>query len=155
MRKLFAIVGYFCGVALVSAADWQPSPRLLDAVCQIESSGGLYVLGDRGLSLGHFQFQKAAWADVCVWRQKRNLPVYDYRANVFDPRISRIYAGNYLTILHDRLKEQYDREPTPAEIYAAYNMGLNAFRKCNYRLAQVNKVTLEKCRLVVALVAVE
>jgi len=140
------------GSVASDANAWRPHDRLLDAVSQIESNNGTFLYGDRGMSLGHFQMQKKAWLDVVEWRKKKNLPTHDYRKNVFDPKISRSYAANYLTILHDRLKERYKREPSVAEIYAAYNMGLTSFRKCNYSLARVNSVTTERCKLVAALV---
>lgn len=130
---------------------WNPDERLLNAVCQVESSGGRYLYGDDGVSLGHFQMQKAAWADVSAWRKNRNLPAYNYRPHVLDPRISRIYAAGYLTIIHDRLQGHYKREPSASELYAAYNMGMSNFRKCDYALANVNKVTLGKCQKIEAM----
>ena len=152
MTKGLPILLFLFAAPLVSGATWRPDAKLLDAVCQIESSGGRAVYGDGGRSLGHFQFQKAAWADVSEWRKKRNQPAYDYRENVFNPKISRLYAADYLTILYGRLKQQYKREPSSAELYAAYNMGMNSFRKCNYNLACVNKTTGARCKLLVALI---
>ncbi len=151
MTKALAILFFLVAAPLVSEGAWRPDTKLLDGVCHIESSGGLSVYGDGGRSLGHFQFQKAAWSDVSDWRRKRNQTTYDYRQSVFNPRISRLYAADYLTILHGRLKQQYKREPSTAEIYAAYNMGMTSFRKCNYSLARVNKTTEARCKLLVAL----
>ncbi|MEO5804195.1 MAG: transglycosylase SLT domain-containing protein [Verrucomicrobiota bacterium] len=151
MTKSLAILILLAGT-LPGGAAWRPDAKLLNAVCQIESSGGRAVYGDGGRSLGHYQFQKAAWSDVSEWRKKRNQPTYDYRQNVFNARISRLYAADYLIILHDRLQQQYKREPSSAELYAAYNMGMNSFRKCNYNLARVNKTTEARCKLLVALV---
>jgi hypothetical protein len=147
MKILFALMTYLLGSLCVEASTvWRPDERLLDAFCQVESSGGRFVSGDGGRSLGHFQMQKAAWADVVEWRKKQSLPTHDYHGNVFDSRISRLYAADYLTILHTRLKSQYNREPTAGELYAAYNMGLSGFRKCKYDLAQANPVTRGKCK---------
>lgn len=152
MKTCLTLFLSLCGAMLVSAHVWTPHERLLDAVCQIESSGGQFTYGDDGLSLGHFQIQKGAWQDVVEWRRKQNLPTHDYRKNVFNPRISRIYASNYLTLLYSRLKAHYKREPTPGELYAAYNMGMTSFRKCNFDLNQVNPVTSAKCQQITALV---
>ena len=150
MKTFLALLICSCDPAW--AGDlWQPHPRFLDAVCQVESSGGVLLSGDRGMSLGHFQIQKGAWDDVSEWRRKRNLPTHDYRNNVLNPQINRIYASNYLTILYGQLRQEYKREPTPPELYAAYNMGLTNFRKCNYNLAKVNSLTEEKCKQVAAL----
>ncbi len=150
--KTLALLLYLCGSDLLHATTWSPHDRFLDAVCQIESGGGRFTYGDRGLSLGHFQIQKSTWADVVEWRKKQNLPTHDYKDNVFNQRISRIYAANYFTILYGRLKQQYRREPTAGELYAAYNMGLEGFRRCNYNLTQVNPITEAKCKQVMALV---
>jgi hypothetical protein len=142
---------YLCGSIYAEASTmWRPEERLLDALCQIESSGGRFVSGDAGRSLGHFQMQKAAWADVLEWRKKQSFPTHDYQLHVFDSRISRLYAADYLTILHTRLTAQYNREPTAGELYAAYNMGLSGFRKCHYDIAQVNPVTRGKCEKIMA-----
>lgn len=151
MKTLFASLICICGSIGVNAASWRPDERLLDALCQIESSGGRFVSGDGGLSLGHFQIQKAAWTDVVKWRKRRNLPTHDYHSNVLDPRISRIYAADFLTILYHNLMSQYQREPTSAELYAAYNIGLSGFGKCNYDLAKVNRTTAAKCKQIDAL----
>jgi hypothetical protein len=153
MKILSALIIYLFASLCLEAATWRPDERLLDALCQVESSGGRFVSGDGGRSLGHFQMQKASWADVLDWRKKQNLPTHDYQTHVFDSRISRLYAADYLTILHTRLKSQYNREPTAGELYAAYNMGLTGFRKCNYDLAQVNPVTRGKCKQIMADVA--
>lgn len=151
MKTIALLLIYFCGTALVTANSWRPHDQLLDAVCQIESSGGKFVYGDGGRSLGPFQIQKGAWSDVVAWRKKQNLPTHTYRENVYNPQINRLYAGDYLTMIYDRLKSEYKREPSPAELYAAYNMGMTNFRKCNYDLRQVNKTTSAKCRQIAAM----
>lgn len=150
MKTFFALL-ISCGSALAGTNLWQPNPRFLDAVCQVESNGGVLLVGDDGMSLGHFQMQKAAWTDVSQWRKKRNLPTHEYQKHVLNPGISRTYASNYLTILYGKLRNEYKREPTPPELYAAYNMGLTNFRKCSYSLARVNGSTEEKCKRVSAL----
>jgi hypothetical protein len=153
MKTCFTLLLCLCGTALAHANAWTPHDRLLNAVCQIESSGGRFTYGDGGSSLGHYQIQKGAWKDVVAWRKKQNLPTHDYQKNVYDPQISRMYAANYLTLLYGRLKAHYKREPTPGELYAAYNMGMTSFRKCNFDLNQVNPVTSAKCQQLTALVA--
>jgi hypothetical protein len=150
MKTLLAFVIIWTALGAYGA-NWNPDARLLDAVCQIESCGGKYIYGDGGLSLGYYQIQKAAWSDVSDWRKKKNVAVYDYERNVLKPEISRSYAADYLTMIYERLLKQYQREPSPAEIYAAYNMGLNSFRKCSYDLARVNPVTAGKCQRLAAL----
>ncbi len=115
------------------------------------ASNGRLVRGDQAMSLGHFQIQKAAWTDVSQWRQRRHLKTHAYEPHVFDPTISRSYAADYLTILHDQLMGEFKHEPSNAEIYAAYNMGLAKFRQFNFDLSRVNSTTASKCRRVAAL----
>ncbi len=151
MKILVTILVVLGGVVSLDAGNWRPPERLLDAVREVESNAGVFTSGDRGKSLGHFQLKKSAWTDVVEWRRKQNLPTHDYQKNVLKEKISRLYAADFLTILHDNLLQQYRREPTPAEIYAAYNLGLSRFRKCHYSLAQVNPMTEARCRQVEAL----
>ena len=129
-----------------STAEWRPDSRLLKAVRQVESGGGVNVYGDDGRSLGDFQLRRGAWSDVNNWRKTRSLKVYDYDGYVYHQFINRVYAANYLTILHDQLTRQLRREPSIAELYAAYNMGMGTFgEKCNYDLRRVNAMTARKC----------
>lgn len=152
MRTWIVIAALVGWNALASATEWHPDARLLDAVCQIESGGGRYLYGDDGVSLGHFQMQRGAWTDVSAWRSKRGSKTFSYQPHVMNPAINRAYAADYLTIIHDRLERLYHREPSVGELYAAYNMGMNNFRKCRYSLANVNKVTARKCRELEAMV---
>lgn len=130
----------------VQAETWRPSERLLQAIRFVESSHGRFTWGDQGHSLGDFQLSEAAWLDVTSWRKARSLATYSYDRHVWDRKVSRIYAADYLAILHGHLKRKLDRPPSSAEIYAAYNMGLAAFAQCQFRLANVNPVTARKCR---------
>lgn len=141
-------LGLGLGVSVADAGEgqWRPTTSFLHAVCQVESGGGKFLRGDGGRSLGDFQIGKGAWADVNQWRKSRNQPTYEYRRNVFNKKLNRLYAADYLTILHDQLVEALRREPTAGEIYAAYNMGLSNFSSCNYRLAKVNATTAKKCQ---------
>ena len=59
--------------------------------------------------------------------------------------ISRVYASNYLTILHRELSRKLKRTPNPGELYAAYNLGLSSFAQCNYNVQRVNPVTRSRC----------
>ncbi len=147
MKQLIGIGLFLMGLTWQSVgAEWQPDTRLLRAVRQVESGGGVFVYGDAGLSLGDFQIRRGAWSDVSNWRKARGLKVYDYDAFVYHKFINRTYAANYLTILYTQLERQFRRAPNSAELYAAYNMGLTTFaEKCNFDLRRVNAVTARKC----------
>jgi hypothetical protein len=128
-----------------NAASWHPTDRMLHAVGYVESTHGLFTWGDNGRSLGEYQLSDAAWLDVTAWRKAHNLPTFGYENHVWNQSISRAYAADYLAILHRELKKRLDHPPTPAEVYAAYNMGLSSFAQCRYQIAKVNPVTARKC----------
>lgn len=148
-----------CGLILffvarfADATEWSPPEKFLQAVCMVESSNGQYLYGDEGRSLGHFQLSEGAWLDVNEWRKARSLKTYSYQSHVYNPYINRVYAGNYITLIHAQLSRKLRREPSHSEVYAAYNMGLACFAQCNYNLNRVNSLTLAKCRQINELMA--
>jgi hypothetical protein len=124
--KYFAVL--LCLASLHAyAAGWRPTERFLFAVRYVESSHGRFIYGDDGQSLGDFQISEAAWLDVSVWRKARGFPVYDYSRNVFDRKINRLYAADYLSILYSKLKKTLKRSPTAEEVYDASK----SRRSCN------------------------
>jgi hypothetical protein len=145
MGKQLLILSCLLGCNL-QAASWRPTDRLLHAVRYVESSHGLLTWGDNGQSLGDFQLSEAAWLDVSAWRRAHALPTYSYDSCVWNRKVNRAYAADYLAILYGELERRLSRPPTPGEIYAAYNMGLSSFAQCQYRLANVNATTARKCR---------
>jgi hypothetical protein len=128
------------------AKEWKPTDDFLRAVKMVESSDGQFKYGDNGHSLGDFQLSEAAWLDVNEWRRARRLKTYPYEESVYNGFLNRVYASNYLTILHGELRRKLNRMPTHAELYASYNMGLATFAQCNFKLDRVNPITREKCR---------
>jgi hypothetical protein len=147
------IITIFVSLSAGQAKEWQPCRDFLQAVRFVESSNGQFRVGDNGQSLGDFQLSEAAWLDVNDWRKARNLKTYGYDEAVFNGFINRVYASNYLTILQGELRKKLRREPTHAEIYAAYNMGLATFAQCGFKLSRVNSITREKCRQIDELLA--
>jgi hypothetical protein len=147
------IITIFVSLTAGQAKEWKPCNDFLRAVRFVESSNGQFQIGDNGQSLGDFQLSEAAWLDVNHWRRARSLKTYQYDEAVFNGFINRVYASNYLTILQGELRRKLKREPTHAEIYAAYNMGLAMFAQCGFQLSRVNPVTREKCRQIDELLA--
>jgi len=143
------IVLTLCLASLAVASEpreWKPTADFLHAVREVESNNGLNRYGDNGESLGDFQLSEAAWLDVNEWRRARNLKTYQYERSVYHSYISRVYASNYLTILHAELTRKLKRPPTHSELYAAYNLGLATFAQCDFKLSRVNSTTRAKCK---------
>ncbi len=153
MKHLLIITGLFSSSLLAQAKEWRPPQEFLQAVRVVESSNGQNKYGDHGESLGDFQLSEAAWLDVNGWRKARGLKTYHYDASVFNLYLSRVYAADYFTILHGELNRRLKRPPTHEELYAAYNMGLSTFAKCNYKVNRLNSVTRAKCEQVGTLAA--
>ena len=152
--KAILVLFFLVLTAVAQGDDWTPSDPLLDAIRQVESSGGKFVYGDEGRSLGDFQMGRLAWIDVNRWRKARNLKQHNYRTAVFQSEIAREYAANYLTILRDNLLKKLKREPSASELYAAYNIGLYRFgRQCNYDIRRINSTTARKCREIEGMIA--
>lgn len=152
MKKLL----YAVAVALagqIYGAEWRPSEALMSAVRQVESDNGRILYGDSGKSLGAFQMSEPAWLDVSTWRQAHGLKVYSYENHALHNYINRVYAADYLSLIHNELTRKLRRAPTAGEMYAAYNMGLGNFAGCGYRLANVNPVTARKARQIHAILA--
>ena len=145
-----------CCASVASTAfghEWQPPAEFLKAIRFVESSNGINKVGDNGDSLGEFQLSEAAWLDVNDWRYARGLKTYPYDKTVFHSYISRVYASNFLTILHGELGRRLKRAPNHAELYAAYNLGLSSFAQCNYNVQRVNPVTRARCEQIANLLA--
>ena len=130
------------------AQEWAPNEQFLNLVRKIESADGLMLVGDHGNSRGAYQMSAGAWNDVSDWRRARNLRSYAYTTMIWDESISRVYASNYLQMLHDRLVRSMGRTPSCGEVYAAYNMGFAAFAHCQFSLAHVNSITAGNCRFI-------
>ena len=116
----------------------------LEAVAQIESSGGRYTIGDGGRAHGAWQMHIAAWKDTTAYRKQRGEPVWNY-SQAHNTTVARLYARDYLTILENRLRTALKREPTPEMVYAAYNMGFSRFAGLGFRLEHAPRTTRLAC----------
>ncbi|MDB6054100.1 MAG: hypothetical protein JWN25_1623 [Verrucomicrobiales bacterium] len=150
MKKFLFLLAFIIGSSANSsfAEGWTPSRTLLQAVRSVESSNGRFVYGDNGKSLGAFQISQAAWADVNEYRKGKRLKTYEYQQHVYNAYINQVYAADYLTLLHGHLTHELKKEPSPQQLYAAYNMGLSNFADCHYDLRRVNKITAERCQAI-------
>ena len=103
---------------------------LLEAVAEVESSGGRYLVGDNGRARGAWQMHRRAWADV-----NGSLPKAarkDYQ-EVRNPITAKQFAQRYLAILEKEMRLD-GVLVTARHLYAAYNLGLENFRLRGYDL---------------------
>lgn len=112
----------------------------LDRVAKVESGNSSKAIGDNGRSLGLFQMSFASWLDVNEIRQKQGLKLYPYNYAT-NRTVARIYARQYLLILHRKVSAKLGRPATQAETYAAYNAGFSAFLRDGLDLSRVPKTT--------------
>lgn len=148
MRIRLAILVYVVATLvfapLASRAEdrlWLDPERMLGGIAMIESSGGKFLVGDGGKSLGVHQISREAWEDVNRARSKARLGSYDYDHHVFNPAINRAFARDYLMILQVRLAEALGKVPAVEQVYASFNMGFERFAQVGFNLSRVNPVT--------------
>jgi hypothetical protein len=145
---LFAIVVF----PIIELRGAIVTDSFVDAVAQIESSGGRFTIGDNGQANGAWQMHAPAWKDVSAYRERKGLQVWSY-AHAHDPAVARLYARDYLTILENQLRAALQREPTGELVYAAYNMGFSRFRSIGFQLEKAPRATQAACARITPLIA--
>lgn len=115
----------------VSVASAQVSEKFLDAVAQVESSGRANAIGDGGKALGMFQLHRAAWEDA----SKVDRTLGDYKTGALNPATARRAARVYFEILSARLVRAQAAN-SPANLYAAYNLGFAGFSRRGFSLVK-------------------
>jgi len=118
--------------------------EFLDAIAQIESCGGRYLVGDGGRAHGSWQMHASAWHDVTEFRKRRGNPVWSF-LRAHEDEVARLYARDYLTIIEAQLRNALGRDPSAEMIYAAYNMGFTRFAGLGFRLAKAPRTTQTAC----------
>jgi len=108
---------------------------LTTAILEMESGARHGAIGDHGRAHGGWQLWRGAWRDVSTQRQQRHEPVWSY-AYAHDPAVSRLYASDYVLILQRRLTLELHRPVTPGELYAAWRLGVEGFKRRHFELAQ-------------------
>tara|TARA_R100000808_G_scaffold6651_1_gene19585 strand:- start:2838 stop:3434 length:597 start_codon:yes stop_codon:yes gene_type:complete len=139
LRKLIGAACVFLAVHCAPAAELSLS--LLDAIGRVESGLNHAAVGDGGAARGAWQMHRAAFEDASQWRKARGLEVWDY-SKVHHPVVGRAYAYSYLAILDSRLKGVMgDREPTAADLYCAWNLGVRGYQRRGFNLRNCPAVT--------------
>lgn len=129
---LIIILFLFGGCA---AAAVPRENALLDAIAVLESQPGR---SDGGRAHGVFQMHARAFLDV--QRAKRwSHDISEIRTNAV---LAREYAREYLRLLHDLLASG-GCEPTPTNLWAAWNLGPTRFRARGYSLTKLPRRTAD------------
>ena len=126
MKKLMTTIGLVIvshNLQAVNNVSW----NLVEAIRQVES-GGRNVSGDHGMARGQWQFWAIAWKDVSIIRARHKLPTHSYDF-AWKEGYARVYAHDYLEILRGRFIKKTRREPSVAELWAVWNIGLGRFFK--------------------------
>lgn len=124
--------------------------RFLEALAHIESSGNPVAVGDGGAALGVYQFHAMTWAHVSALRKQASLSVHGYRSGATNVAIARSYAISYLRWLERNLTAKLGRSPCRAELYAAWNCGLEGFRRRGFQLSRCSTITQRAAALAAA-----
>ena len=141
-RLLLLALAFSFGV--ISSEAGVVSDTFLEAVAQIESSGGRFTVGDGGRAHGTWQMHAAAWKDTTAYRKRRGEQTWSYKF-AHDAKVAKIYARDYLTMLENQLRSASRREPTAEMVYAAYNMGFSRFAGLGFRLEISPRTTQSAC----------
>ena len=126
MKKLMTTIGLVIVSHNLQAAN-NVTWNLVEAIRQVES-GGRNVSGDHGMARGQWQFWAIAWKDVSIIRARHKLPTHSYDF-AWKEGYARVYAHDYLEILRGRFIKKTGREPSVAELWAVWNIGLGRFFK--------------------------
>jgi hypothetical protein len=117
------------------------SERFLDTLERVESQGCATALGDNGRARGPYQFWAVAWHDVSAHRKLTGLAIASYATGATNRATARSYVRSYLGMLTLQLTAALGRAPTPAELYAAYNMGFSSLKRSGFNLARCPAAT--------------
>jgi len=124
MKKLLTTIGLVIvshNLQAVNNVSW----NLVEAIRQVES-GGRNVSGDHGMARGQWQFWAIAWKDVSIIRARHKLMTYSYDF-AWREQVARVYAHDLLELLRGRFIIKAGREPSIAELWAVWNIGLSRF----------------------------
>ena len=113
--------------------------KLIFAFAKVESGMDDKAIGSAG-ERGAWQMGRAAWEDCNRWRKLHGLSVHDHCA-AHHPTWGYQYARLYMAMLHGQLWRSMGREPSAAELYAAWNCGHAGFRRRNFDINQTPRVT--------------
>lgn len=135
---LLSTLVMLCTTPNVRPADWH---TLVNAIGWVESGMDHRAIGDGGASRGAWQITRAAWQDVDRLRRSVGERTQPWKTGAHNPVHAHEIASNFLSLLNSRLSTKLGRPPTVQELYAAYNLGLDGFRRRRYLLERCPEVT--------------
>lgn len=139
LRRFLTAAGCFAFMAVAQAVEI--NGKLINAVAMVESNNNHRAVGDQGKANGAFQMWKAAWQDCSKWLKRNGFKTTTYEKGVNDPTISHQYCKIYLSILNSQLRRSIGREPSAAELYAAYNLGFTGFKRRGFDISKTPSIT--------------
>ena len=139
LRRFLTAAGCFAFMAMAQAVEI--NGKLIHAVAMVESNNNHRAVGDQGKANGAFQMWKPAWQDCSKWLKRNGFKTTTYEKGVNDPTISHQYCKVYLSILNSQLRRSIGREPSAAELYAAYNLGFTGFKRRGFDISKTPSIT--------------
>lgn len=133
-----------CAAALPASGGTVVTDALIEAVAQIESNGGRFTVGDDGRAIGWWQMHEPAWQDTTAFRAGRRLPTWEYE-HAMDPKIARLYARDYMTLLENQIRAATKEEPSAEIVYAAYNVGFGRLQSLGFDIEKTRPHTRAAC----------
>jgi hypothetical protein len=144
-----------CALGTLCSKATVVTDALVEAVAQVESAGGRFVVGDGGRANGAWQMHEAAWEDTTAFRKRKGLPVWDY-SYAPNSEVAKTYARDYLLILERQLLSAMGPNITAELIYAAYNVGFSRFQSRGFRIERTPSSTQAACaRLAQLIISIE
>lgn len=113
------------------------SASVVDAIALVESSGNTRAVGDNGLAKGAWQMHRAAWNDSA----KRLRVTWDFDIDSFNYDRARRIAAEHLRWLCEQFTRKTGRQPTPADQYALWNLGVAGYAKRDWDLSRCPTIT--------------
>lgn len=114
--------------------------RFLDALEQIESGGSAKARGRKD-EAGSFQFRAIAWRDCNRIRTRLGLAGVRWDSVATNRAVARSCARTMMRWLEARLRFAMHRQPNAGELYGAWNLGFDGFRKRHFRLQRCPPTT--------------
>lgn len=130
---LFAVFSILLVSRLRCAGASLVTEDFLDAMEFVESGRDARAVGDSGLAHGAFQFQAAAWGDVNRMRERRGMARVPFLSGAHGPS-ARWFARAHLLNLESSIASASGSHPTKEQLFAAWNLGLEGFRRRGFLL---------------------